>query len=262
MDPHLAEQIENGIATLTFNRPDSLNAISDDMLVLLREALFRLGRDPSIAVIALTGAGRAFCAGGDVKGMKGATSELSYEQRVGDLRWKHDVLRQLAEVPKLTVALVNGSAAGAGLGIALACDLRIATASAKFITSFVKVGFAGDFGGSYFLTKLLGSARARELYLLSEKLDAAEAFRIGLVTRVHADERFDEESRALLRDLASGPRLAYGYIKRNIQTAETGSLQQTLDAEASHQIRLATSEDHTEAIRAFRDKRAPIFRGR
>lgn len=258
----LREDIRDGVATLTLDRPDSLNAITDAMIEALDAALDRLGRDPAVGAIVLTGAGRAFCAGGDVKGMKGNASTLTPEERIENLRAKHRTVLKLHEVPKVTIAAINGAAAGAGLCLALACDFRIAARSAKLTTSFVKVGFAGDFGGIWFLTRLVGGARARELYLLSEKIGAERALELGLVGRVVDDAALADETLGLARTFATGPRLAYGYVKRNARIAETGSLAETLDSEAINQIRLANSADHTEAIAAFREGRAPVFTGR
>jgi 2-(1,2-epoxy-1,2-dihydrophenyl)acetyl-CoA isomerase len=165
-------------------------------------------------------------------------------------------------VPKVIVGAINGPAFGAGLGIALACDLRIAAVSARFGTAFAKVGFSGDFGGSYHLTELIGAGRARAMYILGEPIEADEAQRLGLVTRVVPDEAVMDEALGLARRLAHGPLVAYGYMKRNLLAAETASLQEVLDLEAFHQSRTGMTEDHREAARAFVEKRPPVFRGR
>ncbi len=256
----LLEAVEDGVATLTLNRPDCLNALSEDMLARLCEALPRLSHDPAVGAIVLTGAGRGFCAGGDVKRM--AAADQSFEQRQEGLRWRHQAIVLLRTIPKVVVAAVNGPVAGAGLGIALACDLRIAAASARFRTAFADVGFSGDFGGSWSLTRLVGTAKARELYYLNPLIDAAEAERLGLVMRVVDDAALPGEAHALARRIADGPRVAYAYMKRNLHAAETEPLQAVLDMEAIGQARTGLTEDHREAATAFVEKRKPVFRGR
>jgi 2-(1,2-epoxy-1,2-dihydrophenyl)acetyl-CoA isomerase len=168
----LIESISEGVATLTFNRPERLNALSTPITSGLLEALPRLARDDSVGAVVLTGAGRAFCAGGDVKNMAEGSVERPLEEAVSHLRGRMEVSRLLHEIPKPTIAMVNGAAAGAGLSLALACDLRIAGQSARFVTAFANIGFSGDFGGSYFLSKLVGTGKARELYFTAEPLDA------------------------------------------------------------------------------------------
>jgi 2-(1,2-epoxy-1,2-dihydrophenyl)acetyl-CoA isomerase len=228
------------------------------------EALARLGADSEIGAVVLTGAGRAFCAGGDVKAMAEgqAFGEASLEDRAQRLRARMEVSRWLHEMPKPTIAMVRGAAAGAGLAIAMACDLRVAADSAKFTTAFARVGFSGDFGGAYFLTKLAGPARARELYLTAERFDADRALALGIVNRVVPDARLEEETMALAARLARGPRVAHRYIKRNMNAAESGSLAEVLDLEAWHQARTGATEDHREGARAFAERREPVFRGR
>jgi 2-(1,2-epoxy-1,2-dihydrophenyl)acetyl-CoA isomerase len=261
--PHeLLETVTDRVATLTLNRPDRLNALSTPIMDGLLEALPRLGADPEIAVVVLTGAGRGFCAGGDVKSMAEGSSQLRVEDAVQRLRGRMEVSRLLHEIPKPTIAMVNGPAAGAGLAMALACDLRIAAESARFITAFVKVGFSGDFGGSYFLSKLVGTGKARELYYTGEPLDARQAFALGVVNKVVADAELLEATMALAKRLAAGPSIALGLMKQNFNAAENGTLSELLDREALHQIQTGRTEDHLEAARAFVEKRAPVFKGR
>ena len=261
--PHeLIETVIDRIATLTLNRPDRLNALSTPMLDGLLEALPRLAADPDIAVVVLTGAGRGFCAGGDVKSMAEGTSQLNLEDAVQRLRSRMEVSRLLHEIPKPTIAMVNGPAAGAGLAMALACDLRVASESARFITAFAKVGFSGDFGGSYFLSKLVGTGKARELYFTGEAVDAGQALALGMVNSVVPDFELLEATTALAQRLAHGPGIALGLMKQNFNAAETGTLSQLLDLEALHQVRTARTEDHLEAARAFVAKRPPLFKGR
>ena len=261
--PHeLIETVTDRVATLTLNRPDRLNALSTSIMDGLLEALPRLGADPAIAVVVLTGAGRGFCAGGDVKSMAEGSSQMGVQDAVQRLRSRMEVSRLLHEIPKPTIAMVNGPAAGAGLAMALACDLRIAAESARFITAFVKVGFSGDFGGSYFLSKLIGTGRARELYYSGEPLDAKQALALGVVNKVVPDSELLETTMTYARRIAAGPSIALGLMKKNLNAAESGTLSELLDLEALHQIQTGRTEDHKEAARAFVEKRAPVFKGR
>ncbi len=256
----LLETHADGVATLTLNRPDRLNALSETMVASLCEALPRLNLDPNVGAIVLTGAGRGFCAGGDVKRM--AATEQGVEERQEGLRWRHESIRLLRTMGKIVIAAVNGPAAGAGLSLALACDLRLAARSARFRTAFAAVGFSGDFGGSWSLTRLVGTAKARELYYLNPLIDAEEALRLGLVTRVVDDDALASDAHSMAASLAQGPRVAFAYMKRNLHAAETEPLQTVLDMEALGQARTGMTEDHKEAARAFVEKRAPVFHGR
>ena len=264
MTQDLLEATVDGVAVLTLNRPDRLNAMSGAMLDALLEALPRLADDAEVGAVVLTGAGRGFCAGGDVKAMAEGSEMpgVTLEERAQALRSRMEVSRWLHEMPKPTVALVRGAAAGAGLSLALACDLRVAGDAAKFATAFARVGYSGDFGGSYFLTRLVGTAKARELYYTADLLDAQQALSLGLVNRVVPDARLEEETMTLARRLARGPRVALRYMKRNMNAAETGTLKDMLDLEAWHHTRTGMTEDHREAARAFVDKREPQFKGR
>jgi len=263
MEPVLLESVEDGVLTLTLNRPDRLNALSWEMCDRLQRALQQAAEDPAVGAVVLTGAGRAFCAGGDVKAMAEAKTGLdAYEARVADLRRRMEAARLLHEIPKPTIASVRGPAAGAGLSLALACDLRIAGEEARLTTAFAKVGLSGDFGGHYFLTRIVGTAKARELYLTSPMVGAREALALGLVHRVVADDALEAETRALARSLAAGPRIALGYMKQNLNLAEGASLAMVMDAEAMRHTRCSTTDDHREAAAAFVDKRKPVFTGR
>ncbi len=259
--PDLLESVADKVATLTLNRPERLNALSGAMLTGLMEAFERYATDPEVGAIVLTGTGRGFCAGGDVKAMaeRGAST---LESRAAELRERHRLITLMRTIPKVVIGAINGPAFGAGLGIALACDLRIAAISARFGTAFAQVGFSGDFGGSYHLTKLIGAGRARQLYLLGEPIDADEAQKLGMAARVVPDEALMEEATGLARRLAHGPLVAFACMKRNLLAAETASLQEVLDLEAMHQARTGMTEDHREAVRAFVEKRPPAFRGR
>ena len=257
----LLQTTEDGIAWLTLNRPDRLNAFSPAMLLALGEVLQRLSGDDDVGAVIITGAGRGFCAGGDVKTMPDRAAQ-GFEERVEGLRRMHQLPLLLRTMPKVVIAMVNGPAVGAGLGLAMACDLRIAGHSARFGTGFAGVGYSGDFGGSWTLTRLVGTAKARELYFLGDIVDAETAQALGLVSRVVEDDGLREVTAALARRIADGPRIAYGYMKRNLFAAETEPLAAVLEMEAVHQARTAMTEDHLEAARAFAEKRRPVFKGR
>ena len=262
MEPDLIEITSDGVATLTLNRPDRLNALSAPIMEGLLEALPRLARDTAVGTIVLTGAGRAFCAGGDVKRMAEGSIEPSVEEAVTRLRGRMEVSRLLHEIPKPTIAMVNGPAAGAGMSLALACDLRIAGQSARFVTAFANVGFSGDFGGTYFLSKLVGTGKARELYYTAAPLDSAQALALGVVNRVVPDAELAATTMEFARKLAQGPRIALALMKQNFNAAENCTLAELLDLEARHQIETGRTDDHKEAARAFVEKRAPAFAGR
>jgi 2-(1,2-epoxy-1,2-dihydrophenyl)acetyl-CoA isomerase len=262
MSDVLIETENDGVLVLTMNRPDRLNALNAELLGRLHAALARAATDSAVGAVLLTGAGNGFCAGGDVKSMASDARSEGFERRAAGLRQWMESSRLLHDMPKPTIAAIRGACAGAGHSLALACDIRIASETAKLTTAFAKVGLSGDFGGSYFLTSILGAAKARELYLTSPILDAAEAMRLGLLYRVVADAALDAEALALARRLAAGPRVTYAYIKRNMAAAENGSLTDVMDLEAMHHTRCTETEDHKEAARAFVEKRAPVFRGR
>jgi 2-(1,2-epoxy-1,2-dihydrophenyl)acetyl-CoA isomerase len=264
MSQELLEQVKDGVAVLTMNRPDRLNALSGAMLDALYGALTRHAADPNTGVVVLTGAGKGFCSGGDVKAMaeNREAEGTTLEERAQALRARMETSRLLHEMPKPTIAMIRGAAAGAGLSLALACDLRVASDNAKLVTAFMRVGYSGDFGGSYYLTQLVGTAKARELYYTAEPVDAAQALALGMVNRVVPDGKLEEETLALATRIAAGPRVALGYMKRNMNAAESGTLKELLDLEAWHHTRTGFTEDHREAAKAFVEKRAPVFRGR
>ncbi len=266
MTDQLIETFEDGIATLTMNRPQARNALTGEMLAALSAAAPRLAMDPNVRLVVVTGAGGAFCAGGDVKGFvadKGSTGEgPSFDQRVHSLRNGMDFSRWLHEMPKPTLAIIPGAAAGAGLSIALACDFRIASEDAKMTTAFSKIGASGDYGGSYFLSKLVGPAKARELYFTADVITGAEAARLGVVNRAVPAADLPREAAALARRLADLPTVAIGYMKKNLAIAEHGSLSEVMDSEAIHMVRTMQTEDHKAASLAFVEKRPPVFRGR
>jgi 2-(1,2-epoxy-1,2-dihydrophenyl)acetyl-CoA isomerase len=264
MTTDLLENVKDGVAVLTLNRPERLNAMSRPMLDALLEALPRLAEDAAVGVIVLTGAGRGFCAGGDVKAMAEGNDlgGQTMEEKAQALRSRMEASRWLHELPKPTIAMMRGPAAGAGLSLAMACDMRIASDTVRLGTAFARVGYSGDFGGSYYLTQLVGTAKARELYFTADMLDAQQALGLGLVNRVVPDAQLEEETMALASRLARGPRVAYRYMKRNMNAAESASLKEMLDLEAWHHTRTGMTEDHREAARAFVEKREPQFKGR
>jgi 2-(1,2-epoxy-1,2-dihydrophenyl)acetyl-CoA isomerase len=264
MSEELLLTVEGGVAILTLNRPERLNALTRTMLSGLRTHLAALAEDPEIGCVVLTGSGRAFCSGGDVRVQAAAAGKAtqSPEQRADQLRASMEASRLLHDMPKPTIAMVNGVAAGAGMSIALACDMRIAGESARMTTAFAKVGLSGDYGGTYFLTQLVGPSKARELYLTAEVLDSSRLLALGLVTKIVPDANLAAETMALASRFANGPRVAFRYIKRNLKVAEEGSLSDALDSEAYGMLRCRETADHAEAAQAFVEKRAPVFTGR
>ena len=265
MSSELLETFHDGIATLTINRPQSRNSMTTEVMQGLSEAMPRLANDPSVRLVVLTGAGGAFCAGGDVKGFvnkePGSANSLPFEQNVNLLRASMEVSRWLHEMPKPTLAVISGPAAGAGLSLALACDMRIAADDAKLTTAFSKIGLSGDFGGSYFLNLLVGAAKAREMYFTGEVVLGAQAARIGLVNRSVPKDQLAQAAHAWALELAALPTLAIGYMKRNLNAGLRGSLSEVLDLEAIHMIRTFETEDHKAAAIAFVEKKSPRFQG-
>jgi 2-(1,2-epoxy-1,2-dihydrophenyl)acetyl-CoA isomerase len=261
MNDMVLQKLEGGLLTITMNRPERKNALNPDMVAGLVEAARRAADDPDVRAVLFKGAGGSFCVGGDVKSMAAGRAPLPFEVKMANLRRGMEVSRILHQMPKPVVAQLDGAAAGAGLSMALSCDLRVASESCKITTAFAKVGFSGDYGGTYFLTQLLGSARARELYLMSPVLTAKEAHAIGMVTKVVADAEIDTAAHELALSLAQGASIALGYIKRNINNAEHLALEDCFDGEAIHHTRCSDTEDHKEAAKAFVEKRKPAFKG-
>jgi 2-(1,2-epoxy-1,2-dihydrophenyl)acetyl-CoA isomerase len=266
----LLARVEDRVAILTLNRPKRRNAFSNEMLRGLAEALRDVEHARDVGCVVLTGAGGAFCAGGDVKAMAeggsgGGTGDggagidaAIHRQRT----LQRETAGRIYSMPKPVVASLPGAAAGAGFALALACDLRIASENAVMLTAFARVGFSGDWGGSYFLTQLVGSAKARELYYLSERLDAKEAERVGLVNQVVPAGDLEERTLELASRLAHGPTVAYRYMKENLNRAVGGDVMECLDLEATHHVHTSFTRDHREAAKAFVEKREPVFEGR
>ena len=263
--PKILVEAAGPITTIVLNRPEVRNALDNEAAHALAAALKAFETDAEARVAVLTGAGGAFCSGGDVRVQARVAAEGTAEtpeQRTDALRASMEASRLLHEMPKPTIAMVNGVAAGAGLSLALACDLRVAGRSARMTTAFAKVGLSGDYGGTWFLTQLVGTAKARELYFLSDVLDAARIEALGLANRVVADDALAAETTALAEKLANGPSVALRYMKRNLNLSVHGTLPEGLDSEAYGMLRARASEDHKEAARAFVEKRPPTFRGR
>jgi 2-(1,2-epoxy-1,2-dihydrophenyl)acetyl-CoA isomerase len=267
----LRAEIDDGVAVITMNRPDRRNAFSQAMVSALGAVLAQVETDEAVGCVVLTGAGGAFCAGGDVKSMAAPPADRGDGTGTGqslDARIHRQRLNQRAtsgrlwSMPKPTIAAIGGPAAGAGLSLALACDLRYAVPGAMLTTAFARVAFAGDYGGTWFLTRLVGSSRAKELYYFSERLTAEEAQRLGIVNAIFPPADFEREVMDRARRLAHGPSIAYRYMKENLNRAVSGELGDCMDLEVTHHTRTGLTEDHREAAQAFVDKREPRFIGR
>lgn len=255
-------EVRDRVAMLTLHRPDKLNAVNGPLLIEAGAVLKTWSRDPGIGAIVITGSGRAFCAGGDVSMMAREDNESTLEEKIDGLREMQEISWLLYSSPKITIASVNGFAMGAGLGIALACDLRIASSTAKFGTAYAKVGYGGDFGTTWLLTHYAGAPKAKELFFLADVLDAAEAHRIGLVNRVVEPEALPMETWAVASRIAQGPLTSYRYMKQNVNLAATVDFRSLLDREPETHLRCGETDDHREGVRAFLEKRAPNFSGR
>jgi 2-(1,2-epoxy-1,2-dihydrophenyl)acetyl-CoA isomerase len=266
----LLAHVDDHVGVLTFNRPERRNALSDPMYVGFDQALTAMRADDDVRVLLITGAGGAFCAGGDVKGMHDshqsgvprAGRPAEPDAAVARLR-DHQARVSLAlnEFPRPVVAALPGPAAGAGLSIALAADIRLAAARAILVTAFSTVGASGDFGGSWFLTQLVGPAKAKELYFTSPRLSAQDALELGIVNRVLPDEGFEQAALDWCHELARRAPIAVALMKENVTRATTCDLATALDAEATAMITSMSTADHREAAAAFVEKRQPVFKG-
>jgi 2-(1,2-epoxy-1,2-dihydrophenyl)acetyl-CoA isomerase len=258
----LLRERDGRVLILTLNRPERLNALTPQLHRQLHDAVLDCSRDSEIGALVLTGAGAAFCSGGDMGDRPHSTdTRPSLEQRADDLMQHAETTRLLHGMSKPTLAMMNGAAAGAGLALALACDLRIASRNAVLTSAYAKVALSGDLGISYFLTRLVGAARARELLFLSEKIDAPEAHRLGLVNRLADDDSLRNLTLQIARQLASGPSVAFRYMKRNLICAESRSLDEVMESEAYGMARCGRTQDVKEAAMAFREKRPAVFKG-
>lgn len=250
----------DGVATVTLNRPDRMNTMNSQLLDELLETMESVADDDDVRVVVLTGEGRAFCAGGDLQAMP--TGGDSLDAQIQELARQQRSSLLLHEMPKVTIAAVNGACAGAGLTLACAADLRISASSAVFRTAFLSAGMPGDFGGTWSLPRLLGESRARELYLLNEKLTADRAQELGLVARVYEDDEFSDRVTEVARSLIATPPLTLRAMKQNLNGNPSLPFQEALAREAKEQVTIANTDDAAEAWAAFLEKRTPVFQGR
>lgn len=258
-DPELLARVEDGVAVLTLNRPERRNALAPGMLDALARLLADLEQDDDVGAVVLTGAGGAFCAGGDVKGFDEHAGALPAGLLARQRASQRATSGRLWHMSTPSIAVLPGAAAGAGLSLALACDLRLAASSAVLTTAFARVGLSGDYGSAWFLVRLVGPAKARELLYLSPRLSAQEALRLGLVNGVHEPDALEREGMDVARRLAHGPRTAIAAMKGNVALALSAPLEEYMDAEVTHHLAGFTTADHVQAARAFVEKREPLF---
>ena len=259
----LLYEVKDGIATLTLNRPDRLNALGGSLREDLHDAVTRSAADPEVRVMVITGAGKGFCSGGDVKAMgeaKAGQRERPLIEKIAPGRDR--TLLAMREAPQPIIAAVNGAAAGAGMNLALGCDIRIASTAARFTQAFVKRGLHPDWGGTYFLPRVVGTAKACEMIFTGDVIDAAEAERLGIVSCVVAPEELMPAAYEFARRIAAGPPVAIRLAKRSIYANSELDLRAALQVETMAQNICFETEDATEGIRAFGEKRAPVFKGR
>lgn len=253
---------EGGIVTLRLNRPEKLNALNVELGRALAQALVHAGDDKSVRAIVLTGAGRAFCAGGDLNLLLDVRKRRATHELNGLLVAGKEICMAIATMPKPVIAAVNGPAAGGGMNLALAADVRIASDKAIFVESFAKIGLYPDFGGTYFLPRIVGRALAAELIYSAETLSAEDALRLGIVNRMFPSDTFEAETRRIAEILAGAPPLALRDVKRTLLGDDRKALEDALDEEIRLQIHCFLSEDCLEGLNAFFEKRKPQFRGR
>lgn len=265
-DAHAITEVKDNVGYITLNRPKQLNALSGEMNQIINITLKDWATNPDVKAIVLTGEGRAFCAGGDVssmaKGNEIGTLESTMETKLDSIRAGQEICWLLHSIPKVTIAALNGYAMGAGLGISLCCDLRIASDQAKLGTAYAKVGYGGDYGTTWQLTQLVGEAKAKELFFLADIVDAEEAHRINLVNRVVPHDSLIEATAEVAGRIAAGAQVSYRYMKENINLAARQDFRTILDREAFTHIRCGETQDHKEGALAFVEKRAPVFQGK
>ena len=264
---HLLAENNDGVAVLTLNRPEARNAMSGEMNAALQKVLADAELDHEIKCIVLTGAGKGFCAGGDVKGMAssgdGTVGPRTIDQAIHAQRVNQRATAgKLFKMPKPTIAALPGAAAGAGLSFALACDMRVMASNAIMTTAFARVGFSGDYGGTYFMAQLVGTAKAKELYYLSDRVSADEALRLGLTNCVCEPDELQAKALEIGHRISSGPTVAYRYMKENLNRALAGDVDDCMDLEATHHVHCGQTQDHKEASKAFVEKREPVFIGK
>ena len=259
----LIHEVKDGIATLTLNRPERLNALGGTLRDDLHDAITRSAADPDVRVLIITGAGKGFCSGGDVKAMNEAKEGQRERPLLEKIAPGRDrTLLAMRDAPQPIIAAVNGAAAGAGMNLALGCDIRLASTAAKFSQAFVKRGLHPDWGGTYFLPRIVGMAKACELIFTGAVIDAAEALRLGIVSQVVEPEELLPAAQALARAIAAGPPIAIRLAKRGLYRNAESDLLTALEYETFAQNTCFETEDAREGIRAFVEKRAPVFRGR
>ncbi len=253
---------EDRVATIMLNRPDSLNALGGTMREDIIDAVQDVKRDKEIGALVITGAGRAFCAGGNVKDMERMSLEVDLVERREFVRSvSHRIITEIRSLEKPVIACVNGHAIGAGCCIALACDMRIASEKAKLGVTFVNVGLVSDYGGLYFLPRLVGTSKAIELYFTGDVIDAKEAERIGMVNKALPPEELEKATYELAGRLAKKAPIALGMIKEIMYKGLNTDVDTELDMEATAQSICLKTEDHREGVKAFLEKRAPLFKG-
>ena len=262
MNDHILVEKEDGILNIIFNRPDSRNAITRNMFEKFLNILEDCKKDNHLKAIFLQGNGGSFSAGGDVKDMANKEDNSSLQEKTSSLRRIMGVSELLYSLPIPTISIINGPAAGAAFAIALACDMRIATENAKFVTAFSKIGFSGDFGGSYFLTKIVGTSKARELYYLSDMIDATKAKEIGIVNDLVESDNITEYTNNLKNKFKNLPPIAIKFMKKNLNNAELGDLDLSLNQEALYMMICSETEDHKNAAKAFVNKEKIEFKGK
>ncbi|GAB3043476.1 enoyl-CoA hydratase/isomerase family protein [Virgibacillus ainsalahensis] len=253
---HLLTKINDGVMHLSLNRPDSLNAFSPEMITGLKEAIKKAKYDETIRVVTIAGAGRSFSAGGDVKTM-GTGDALETYEHIGEL---NELVQSMRDLEKPIIAAVHGFAAGAGFNLALACDMILAAEGSKFVLSFSKVGLISDGGGLFFLPRLIGPYRAKELLFSAEPITAEEASSLGIVNHVYPLEDFDVKVKMFAAKIADGPVKVNGFIKKIADQSLTSSLDEILEQERITQATVVSTEDHQEGVQAFKEKRKPNFR--
>jgi 2-(1,2-epoxy-1,2-dihydrophenyl)acetyl-CoA isomerase len=258
----ILEKHDEGVATLVLNRPDRLNALNNDLAMALNDALGRIATDENTHVVVLTGAGRAFCAGGDLGVIRAGREKNDIAGLEPLLRAGMTAVLKMRTMRQSVIAAVNGPAAGAGMNIALAADLRVASESATFGQNFAKVGLFPDYGGTYFLPELIGPAKAAEMFYTGDMIDAQTALRLGLVNSVVPPGQLEVETRALAQKIAKGPQLAIRAVKQMLFGSAKEQLAKALEREVQEQMKCFASEDCGEGLRAFHEKRKPNFKGK